>query len=160
MSHHGGGFEAEKWRDVSRIYRRAMGMALGRKSGRIETQRRSQTAAIVTKNGGDVRKQGQRDGASGPRDVSDAAASGALFHGRGGDREQNVCERGVCSGSGPFRDEAQGRSTPIARQCHACCRSAVEPPGSEAAGVNVFLRRADGRVACAKFEKVAVSDLP
>jgi putative transposase len=36
MSHQGGGFEAEKWKEVSRIYRRAMGLALGRKSGRSE----------------------------------------------------------------------------------------------------------------------------
>jgi REP element-mobilizing transposase RayT len=36
MSHKGVGFEAEKWKEVSRIYRRAMGMALGRKSGRAE----------------------------------------------------------------------------------------------------------------------------
>jgi len=50
MSHHGAGFEAEKWKEVSRIYRRAMGLALGRKSGRTEIQRRSQTAATVTKN--------------------------------------------------------------------------------------------------------------
>jgi putative transposase len=53
MSHEGGGFEAEKWRDVSRIYRRAMGLALGRGSGRADgqaSQRRSQTAAAVTKN--------------------------------------------------------------------------------------------------------------
>lgn len=37
MSHHGAGFEAERWRDVSRIYRRAMGLALGRKSGHADT---------------------------------------------------------------------------------------------------------------------------
>ena len=36
MSHEGCGFEADKWRDVSRIYRRAMGMALGRKPGRAK----------------------------------------------------------------------------------------------------------------------------
>jgi REP element-mobilizing transposase RayT len=36
MSHKGTGFEAEKWKEVSRIYRRAMGLALGRKSGRAE----------------------------------------------------------------------------------------------------------------------------
>jgi putative transposase len=36
MGHKGAGFEAEKWKEVSRIYRRAMGMALGRKSGRAE----------------------------------------------------------------------------------------------------------------------------
>ena len=34
LSHHGAGFEAEKWRKVSRIYRRTMGLALGRKGGR------------------------------------------------------------------------------------------------------------------------------
>jgi hypothetical protein len=32
----GVGFEAEKWRDVSRLYRRLMGLALGRKPGRVE----------------------------------------------------------------------------------------------------------------------------
>ena len=42
------GFEAEKWRDVSRLYRRLMGLALGRKPGRAERQ--SQTAANLTKN--------------------------------------------------------------------------------------------------------------
>jgi len=39
MSHQGVGFEAEKWREVSRIYRRLMGMALGRKSGRAEVEK-------------------------------------------------------------------------------------------------------------------------
>ncbi len=34
MSHKGTGFEAERWKEVSQIYRRAMGLALGRKSGR------------------------------------------------------------------------------------------------------------------------------
>jgi putative transposase len=34
MSHQGAGFEAEKWKEVSPIYRRAMGLALGRKSGK------------------------------------------------------------------------------------------------------------------------------
>ncbi len=32
MSHHGAGFEAEKWKEISRIYRRMMGLALGRKN--------------------------------------------------------------------------------------------------------------------------------
>jgi REP element-mobilizing transposase RayT len=50
MSHQGAGFEADRWQEVSRIYRRAMGLALGRKSGWAEIQRRSQTAAAVTKN--------------------------------------------------------------------------------------------------------------
>lgn len=41
MSHRGVGFDAERWKEVSRIYRRAMGLALGRKSGGTEagTQR-------------------------------------------------------------------------------------------------------------------------
>ncbi len=39
MSHHGTGFEAEKWKEVSRIYRRAMGLALGRKSGRADVEK-------------------------------------------------------------------------------------------------------------------------
>ena len=49
MSHEGAGFEAEKWMDVSRIYRRAMGLALGRKSGRgvVDSQQRSQPAATL-----------------------------------------------------------------------------------------------------------------
>ena len=39
MSHHGAGFEAEKWKDVSRIYRRTLGLTLGRKSGRAEVSK-------------------------------------------------------------------------------------------------------------------------
>jgi REP element-mobilizing transposase RayT len=46
MSHKGIGFEAEKWREVSRIYRRAMGLALGRKSGSADVG----TAQHATKN--------------------------------------------------------------------------------------------------------------
>jgi putative transposase len=38
MSHEGAGFDAEKWPEASRIYRRLMGMALGRKSGRGEVE--------------------------------------------------------------------------------------------------------------------------
>jgi REP element-mobilizing transposase RayT len=39
MSHNGAGFESEKWKDVSRIYRRTMGLALGRRSGRAELEK-------------------------------------------------------------------------------------------------------------------------
>jgi REP element-mobilizing transposase RayT len=39
LSHEGAGFEAEKWQEVSRIYRRAMGLALGRKSGKAEVDK-------------------------------------------------------------------------------------------------------------------------
>jgi putative transposase len=46
----GVGFEAEKWQEISRLYRRLMGFALGKKPGRAESQRRSQTSATVTKN--------------------------------------------------------------------------------------------------------------
>jgi len=46
MSHHGAGFEAEKWKEVSRIYRQVLGMALGRKSGRAEVG----PVPVVTKN--------------------------------------------------------------------------------------------------------------
>jgi hypothetical protein len=57
MSHKGVGFEAEKWKDVSRIYRRAMGMALGRKPGKtqdFETQDTRKKAHAVTKNTADM----------------------------------------------------------------------------------------------------------
>jgi hypothetical protein len=39
MSHEGAGFEAERWKQVSRIYRRAMGLALARRSGRAEAKK-------------------------------------------------------------------------------------------------------------------------
>ena len=39
MSHQGAGFEAEKWKEVSRVYRRALGLALGRKSGRAAMEK-------------------------------------------------------------------------------------------------------------------------
>ncbi len=39
MSHHGAGFEAEKWKEVSRIYRRTLGLALERKNGRAEVEK-------------------------------------------------------------------------------------------------------------------------
>ena len=40
MSHHGTGFEAEKWKEVSRSYRRTLGLALERKNGRAEVEKR------------------------------------------------------------------------------------------------------------------------
>jgi REP element-mobilizing transposase RayT len=39
MSHHGASFESEKWKEVSRVYRRAMGLALGRKPGKAEVDK-------------------------------------------------------------------------------------------------------------------------
>jgi REP element-mobilizing transposase RayT len=48
MSHHGAGFEAEKWKEVSRVYRRAMGLALGRKSGKAEVDRKKVKPGLNT----------------------------------------------------------------------------------------------------------------
>jgi hypothetical protein len=45
----GVGFEAERWPEVSRLYRRMMGIALGKKPGHAPSLRRSQTTATVTK---------------------------------------------------------------------------------------------------------------
>ena len=50
----GVGLEAGKWQEVSRLYRRLMGLALGKKPGHAESQRRSQTAATVTKNAAEL----------------------------------------------------------------------------------------------------------
>ena len=52
-SHLGAGFEAEKWREVSAIYRQIMGMALERKSGRAEAEvsaTKQKKLAAVTQN--------------------------------------------------------------------------------------------------------------
>jgi putative transposase len=46
LSHEGAGFEAERWREVSRIYRRILGIALGKRSGRANVG----PAPTVTKN--------------------------------------------------------------------------------------------------------------
>jgi REP element-mobilizing transposase RayT len=46
LGHEGAGFEAEKWQEASRIYRRLMGIALGKKNGRAAVESRG----LVTKN--------------------------------------------------------------------------------------------------------------
>jgi REP element-mobilizing transposase RayT len=46
LAHEGVGFEAERWKDASRIYRRLMGMALGKNKGRAAVEGRG----VVTKN--------------------------------------------------------------------------------------------------------------
>jgi len=46
LGHEGVGFDAEKWNEASRIYRRLMGIALGKHSGKAEVESRGQ----VTKN--------------------------------------------------------------------------------------------------------------
>ncbi len=50
MSHKGAGFEADKWKEVSRIYRRAMGLALGRKNPNFKIQISSKGKTTVTRN--------------------------------------------------------------------------------------------------------------
>ena len=45
----GVGFEAEKWKEVSRLYRRLMGLALGRKSGRAEVLQGAKGLGQTTK---------------------------------------------------------------------------------------------------------------
>jgi putative transposase len=46
LGHQAVGFEAEQWKDASRVYRRLMGIALGKRSGKAEVESRGQ----VTKN--------------------------------------------------------------------------------------------------------------
>ncbi len=46
LGHEGVGFEAERWKEASRIYRRLMGMALGKSGGAAEVESRG----VVTKN--------------------------------------------------------------------------------------------------------------
>ncbi len=46
----GVGFEAEKWREVSRLYRRLMGLALGKKPGRAEVSQSAKGLGQATKN--------------------------------------------------------------------------------------------------------------
>jgi putative transposase len=46
----GMGFDAEKWKEVSRLYRRMMGLALGKKPGRAEVSRSAKGHGQTTKN--------------------------------------------------------------------------------------------------------------
>jgi REP element-mobilizing transposase RayT len=46
----GVGFEVEKWLEVSRLYRRLMGLALGRKPGRAEISQAAKGLGQITKN--------------------------------------------------------------------------------------------------------------
>jgi hypothetical protein len=50
LAHEGVGFEAERWKDVSRIYRRLMGMALGKNKGRAAGTPAVEGRGVVTKN--------------------------------------------------------------------------------------------------------------
>ena len=46
----GVGYEAGKWQEVSRLYRRLMGLALGKKPGRAEVSRSPKGLGQITKN--------------------------------------------------------------------------------------------------------------
>ncbi len=52
----GVGFEAEKWSEVSRLYRRLMGLALVRKSGRAEVSRAEKGRGQTTMNTAEMRE--------------------------------------------------------------------------------------------------------
>lgn len=57
MSQSGKGFEGECWKEASRLYRRAMGLALGRKPGKtqdFETQDTRKRLDAVTKNTAEI----------------------------------------------------------------------------------------------------------
>jgi REP element-mobilizing transposase RayT len=54
----GVGYDAGKWAEASRLYRRLMGLALGKKPGRATYQRQTQTADIVTKNAAELLENG------------------------------------------------------------------------------------------------------
>jgi hypothetical protein len=54
----GVGFEAEKWRDVSRLYRRLMGLALGRKPGRAEVTGAGNKPGQTTMNTAEILESG------------------------------------------------------------------------------------------------------
>jgi putative transposase len=56
LSYEGVGFEAGKWPEVSRVYRRLMGMALGRKKGAAEVNGKE----LVTKNTAEMLQSGDR----------------------------------------------------------------------------------------------------
>src|SRR5690606_10814320 len=62
-------------------------------------------------------KRGEWDGVAGAWDGGDAALPDSLFHGRSGDREQGVCERGVCLDAGSFSGEAKRRGATFAGKC-------------------------------------------
>lgn len=53
MSHKGAGFEAEKWKEVARGYRKLLGMALERKAGRagemVAAEKKKRLAAVTEK---------------------------------------------------------------------------------------------------------------
>ena len=108
----GVGFDAEKWQEVSRLYRRLMGLALGRSRGARRFPRTTKGLGQTTdEHGGDAGKQRQRNRVEGSGNGEDAALPDSIFHGRRGDRQQGVCERGVCK----LRETASAQSARMER---------------------------------------------
>jgi len=161
LGHQGVGFDAEQWKDASRIYRRLMGIALGRSSGKAEVKSRG----VVTKNTAEMLKPEDNQTA-----LPDLKLAGMLLcrvrylaacwgfvadylrfapvHGRRGDRQQGVRERGVHECAGSIRSETQGRRETDAGQRQARRRGSVEPAG---AGVTTGIaRRRSSQNAAAK----------
>ncbi len=58
MGHCGAGFDAERWNEVSRVYRRAMGLALSRKSGRVEVNKGAALPQMNTEEALDAKGNG------------------------------------------------------------------------------------------------------
>jgi hypothetical protein len=131
MSHKGISFEAEKWKEVSRIYRRAMGMALGRKSGWAVVG----VSGHATKNEEEMLSSNDNETVLGSWDGGDVDETGEIFHGRCGDREQRVCERGVRGGAGEVHGEEEGWRAEDAGQRRGGEGGAVEHPGSAGRGM-------------------------
>ena len=93
----GVGFDAGKWQEVSRLYRRLMGLALGRKPGRAEVSPTAKGLGQTTKNTAEMLES--EDNETVLKDLGngeDVALPDSVFHGRRGDRQQGVRERGVC----------------------------------------------------------------
>jgi hypothetical protein len=134
MSHKGISFEAEKWKEVSRIYRRAMGMALGRKSGWAVVG----VSGHATKNEEEMLSSNDNETVLGSWDGGDVDETGEIFHGRCGDREQRVCERGVRGGAGEVHGEEEGWRAEDAGQRRGGEGSVVEYEGS--AGWNIEIQ--------------------
>lgn len=59
LSYKGVGFEVEKWRDVSRAYRRLLGMALGRKTSNSNSPTSRKTG--ISQNDAEVRESGENE---------------------------------------------------------------------------------------------------
>jgi putative transposase len=57
----GVGYEAGKWEEVSRLYRRLMGLALGRKPGRAEMSQAAKGLGQITKNTAEILESGDNE---------------------------------------------------------------------------------------------------